>query len=71
MLRPVPGRGRLWQRAHQRAAAPRRQTLRNLLFTIPARIVRTGRRVILRPPAGFRHSQILQGTLDAIYALGP
>ncbi|MGZ6639946.1 MAG: IS1380 family transposase [Solirubrobacteraceae bacterium] len=47
------------------------KTLRNLLFTIPARIVRTGRRVILRPPAGFRHSQILQGTLDAIYALGP
>ena len=47
------------------------KTLRNLLFTIPARIVRTGRRVILRPPAGFRHRRILQGTLDAIYALGP
>jgi Transposase DDE domain group 1 len=47
------------------------KTLRNLLFTIPARIVRTGRRLILRPPAGFRHRRILQGTLDAIYALGP
>ena len=47
------------------------KTLRNLLFTIPARIVRTSRRVILRPPAGFRHRHILQGTLDAIYALGP
>lgn len=47
------------------------KTLRNLLFTIPARIVRTGRRVILRPPAGFPHRRILQGTLDAIYALGP
>ena len=56
------------------ADAPLRRaakTLRNLLFTIPARIVRTGRRVILRPPAGFRHRRILQGTLDAIYALGP
>jgi Transposase DDE domain group 1 len=47
------------------------KTLRNLLFNIPARIVRTGRRVILRPPAGFRHRHILQSTLDAIYALGP
>jgi hypothetical protein len=47
------------------------KTLRNLIFCIPARIVRTGRRVILRPPAGFRHRQILQATLDAIYALGP
>jgi DDE family transposase len=34
-------------------APPRRaaKTLRNLLFCIPARIVRTGRRLILRPPA--------------------
>jgi DDE family transposase len=56
------------------ADAPLRRaakTLRNLLFNIPARIVRTGRRLILRPPAGFRHRQILQATLDAIYALGP
>jgi hypothetical protein len=47
------------------------KTLRNLLFNIPARIVRTGRRLILRPPAGFRHRTILQATLNAIYALGP
>jgi hypothetical protein len=56
------------------ADAPLRRaakTLRNLIFCIPARIVRTGRRLILRPPAGFRHRQILQATLDAIYALGP
>jgi DDE family transposase len=56
------------------ANAPLRRaakTLRNLLFTIPARIVRTGRRLILRPPAGFRHRHILQAMLDAIYALGP
>ena len=47
------------------------KTLRNLMLTIPARIVRTGRRVILRPPAGFRHGAIIKDTLDAIYALGP
>jgi Transposase DDE domain group 1 len=47
------------------------KTLRNLLFCVPARIVRTGRRLILRPPAGFRHRTILQATLDAIHALGP
>src|SRR5512132_513784 len=47
------------------------KTLRNLMFTIPARIVRTGRRVILRPPAGYRHHHILKATLEAIYALGP
>ena len=47
------------------------KTLRNLMFTIPARIVRTGRRLILRPPAGFRHGHIIKATLEAIYALGP
>ena len=47
------------------------KTLRNLMFTIPARIVRTGRRLILRPPAGFRHGNIIKDTLEAIYALGP
>jgi DDE family transposase len=60
--------GKAPNRAPIRRAA---KTLRNLLFTIPARIVRTGRRVILRPSAGFRHRHTLQGTLDAIYALGP
>jgi hypothetical protein len=47
------------------------KTLRNLILNIPARIVRTGRRLILRPPAGYRHSDVLKATLDAIYALGP
>ena len=60
--------GRAPSKAPLRRAA---KTLRNLMFNIPARIVRTGRRVILRPPAGFRHGAIFQETLDAIYALGP
>jgi len=47
------------------------KTLRNLIFNIPARIVRTARQLILRPPAGFRHSDVLKTTLAAIYALGP
>ena len=47
------------------------KTLRNLMFTIPARIVRTGRRLILRLPAGYQHRHILKATLHAIYALGP
>jgi len=47
------------------------KTLRNLIFNIPARIVRTGRRLILRPPAGYQHSDVLRATLNAIYALGP
>jgi hypothetical protein len=47
------------------------KTLRNLMFNIPARIVRTGRRLILRPPAGYQHRATLQATLDTIYALGP
>jgi len=56
------------------ANAPLRRaakTLRNLMFTIPARIVRTGRRLILRLPAGYQHRHILTATLEAIYALGP
>jgi hypothetical protein len=52
------------QRRHAKA-------LRNLIFSIPLRIVRTARRLILRPPAGYLHRQTLQATLDAIYALGP
>ncbi|MGO9956222.1 MAG: IS1380 family transposase [Solirubrobacteraceae bacterium] len=52
------------QRRHAKA-------LRNLLFCIPLRIVRTGRQLILRPPSGFRHSSVLQDTLDAVHALGP
>lgn len=52
------------QRRHGKA-------LRNLFFTIPLRLVRSARRLTLRPPAGFLHRQVLQDTLDAIYALGP
>ena len=46
-------------------------TLRRLLFNIPARIIRTGRRVILRLPAGYPHADIFQQTLGAVYALPP
>jgi hypothetical protein len=46
-------------------------TLRRILFNIPARIIRTGRRLILRLPAGHPHADTLQATLDAIYALAP
>jgi hypothetical protein len=56
------------------ANAPLRRaakTLRELIFNIPARIVRTGRRLILRPPAGYPHADTLRQTLNAIYALGP
>jgi hypothetical protein len=47
------------------------KTLRRLLFCVPARIVRTGRRLILRLPAGFRHADTFKRTLDAVYALPP
>ncbi len=46
-------------------------TLRRILFNIPARVIRTGRRLILRLPLGHPHADILQATLDAIYALPP
>jgi Transposase DDE domain group 1 len=46
-------------------------TLRRILFCIPARIVRTARRTILRLPAGFRHADTFKATLDAVYALPP
>jgi hypothetical protein len=51
----------------RRAAA----TLRRILFNIPARIVRSARRTILRLPEGFRHADVFQATLDAVYALPP
>jgi Transposase DDE domain group 1 len=47
------------------------KTLRRILFNIPARIIRTGRRTILRLPEGFRHAEVFQATLDAIYTLPP
>jgi hypothetical protein len=46
-------------------------TLRRILFNIPARIVRTARRTILRLPEGFRHAETFRATLDAAYALPP
>src|SRR5512144_561591 len=46
-------------------------TLRRILFNIPARIIRTARRTILRLPEGFRHADVFQATLDAVYALPP
>ena len=46
-------------------------TLRRILFNVPARIVRSGRRTILRLPEGFRHARVFQATLDAVYALPP
>jgi hypothetical protein len=60
--------GRAPEHAPLRRAA---KTLRRLLFCVPARIVRTGRRLILRLPAGFRHTDIFARTLDAVYALPP
>jgi hypothetical protein len=46
-------------------------TLRRILFNVPARIIRTGRRLILRLPAGYPHADVFQATLDAIYELAP
>ena len=57
-------------KAPDRAATPAK-TLRNLMFTIPARIVRTGRRVILRPPAGYRHRHIAQARSTRSTRSGP
>jgi hypothetical protein len=51
----------------RRAAA----TLRRILFCVPARIVPTARRTILRLPQGFRHANVFRATLDAVYALPP
>ena len=47
------------------------KTLRRLLFCVPARIVRTGRYLILRLPAGHRDLDAFKGTLAAVYALPP
>ena len=46
-------------------------TLRRILFNIPARIIRSARRTILRLPSGYRHADTLQATLDAVSALPP
>jgi hypothetical protein len=47
------------------------KTLRRLLFNVPARVARTGRRTILHLPQGFRHAWVFEATLDAVYALPP
>jgi Transposase DDE domain group 1 len=47
------------------------QTLRRMLFNIPARAIRSGRRTILRLSEGFRHADVFKATLDAVYALPP
>jgi hypothetical protein len=47
------------------------QTLRRILFNVPGRIIRSGRRTILRLPEGFRHAAVFQATLAAVYALPP
>jgi DDE family transposase len=47
------------------------KALRHILFCVPARIVRTGRRTILRLPAGFLHAEVFTATYDAAWALGP
>ena len=47
------------------------KTLRRLLFNVPARIARSGRRTILHLPQGFRHARVFQATIDAVYALPP
>lgn len=46
-------------------------TLRRILFNVPARIIRSARRTILRLPEGFRNAGVFQATLDAVYALPP
>jgi hypothetical protein len=45
------------------------KTLRHLLFCVPARIVRTARRTIMRLPDGFPHFEIFNATYHAALAL--
>lgn len=47
------------------------KTLRRLLLRVPARVVRSARRTILRLPAGFRHAEVFRRTYEAAYALAP
>ena len=60
--------GRAPEGAPLRRAA---KTLRRLLFCVPARIVRSGRRTIMRLPAGFRHAEAFRATYAAAHALPP
>ena len=48
------------------------KTLRRILFCVPGRIVRTGRRIIVRLPEGFPHFELFNATYHAALALpGP
>jgi hypothetical protein len=38
---------------------------------VPARIVRSGRKTILRLPAGFRYAAVFAATYTAAWALAP
>lgn len=52
-----------------RADAPTRRaikTIRRWILNLPGRVVRTGRRTILRLPAGYRHLTTLTATYEAI-----
>jgi hypothetical protein len=56
------------------AGAPVRRsakTLRRLLFCVPGRIVRTGRKTILRLAAGFRFADVFAATYAAAWSLPP
>ena len=55
--------------AHHYAVTP--QHCAGCCSTSPARVIRTGRQLILRLPAGYQHADSFQATLDAIYALPP
>lgn len=47
------------------------KTLRKLLFAVPARVIRSGRRMVLRLPAGFRHVDAFASTYRAAWGLPP
>lgn len=58
--------------AHEGAPLRRAtKTLRRLLFAVPARVIRTGRRTILRLPAGLRYAEAFAATYRAAWALPP
>ncbi|MBW8059945.1 MAG: hypothetical protein FVQ78_06340, partial [Solirubrobacterales bacterium] len=66
---PVAGAsGKAPEGAPLRRAA---KTLRRLLFGVPARVIRTARRTILRLPAGFRYAEAFAATYRAAWALPP
>lgn len=45
------------------------KTLRRLFFNVPARIIRTGRRLILRLQTGYQHLDTITATYQAAHAL--